>query len=51
MSDRNNTELVQGALTIAVCHRGKIGSVIVHSDQGSTYASGDYQKLMKERNL
>lgn len=51
MSDRNNTQLVQDALTMAIWRRGKIDSVIVHSDQGSTYASGDYQKLMKEHNL
>lgn len=25
--------------------------MIVHSDQGSTYASGDYQKLLKEHEL
>ena len=31
--------------------RGKPGSVIVHSDQGSTYASTDYQKLLKSHDL
>jgi transposase InsO family protein len=51
MSDRNNSQLVQDALTMAIWRRGKVDSVIVHSDQGSTYASGDYQKLMKENNL
>lgn len=51
MSDRNNSHLVQDALTMAIWRRGKVDSVIVHSDQGSTYASGDYQKLMKENNL
>lgn len=51
MSDRNNAHLVQDALTMAIWRRGKIDSVIVHSDQGSTYASGDYQRLMKEHNL
>jgi transposase InsO family protein len=51
MSDRNNSQLVQDALTMAVWRRGKVGSVIVHSDQGSTYASGDYQRLLEENNL
>jgi transposase InsO family protein len=51
MSDRNNSQLVQDALTMAIWRRGKVNSVIVHSDQGSTYASGDYQKLIKENNL
>lgn len=51
MNDRNNAQLVQDALTMAIWRRGKIESVIVHSDQGSTYASGDYQRLMKENNL
>jgi len=51
MGDKNNTLLVQDALTMAVWRRGKVDSVIVHSDQGSTYASGDYQRLLKENKL
>ncbi len=51
MGDRNNAKLVQDALTMAVWRRGKVKSVIVHSDQGSTYASSDYQKLLKENDL
>lgn len=51
MGDRNNSQLVQDALTMSVWRRGKVDSVIVHSDQGSTYASGDYQRLLKENNL
>ena len=51
MSDRNNTELVQAALTMSVWRRGEISGVIVHSDQGSTYASGDYRTQLKECNL
>ncbi len=45
MSARNNTELVQGALTMAIWRRGKVSDIIVHSDQGSTYASTLYQQL------
>ena len=51
MSNRNNTELVQEALTMAIWRRGKINDVIVHSDQGSTYASGGYQKQLSENKL
>lgn len=51
MSDKNNATLVQDALTMAIWRRGKVGSVIVHSDQGSTYASGSYQQLLKDHSL
>ena len=51
MGDNNNAQLVQDALTMAVWRRGKVDSVIVHSDQGSTYASGHYQRLLRENKL
>jgi transposase InsO family protein len=51
MGERNNARLVQDALTMAVWRRGKVKSVIVHSDQGSTYASADYQQLLKDNAL
>lgn len=51
MGERNNAQLVQDALTMAVWRRGKVESVIVHSDQGSTYASADYQRLLKDSSL
>jgi transposase InsO family protein len=51
MGNRNDARLVQDALTMAIWKRGKIGSVIVHSDQGSTYASADYQRLLKDNTL
>ena len=51
MSHRNNTELVQDALTMSIWRRGKVKDVIVHSDQGSTYASGDYQKQLEVNQL
>ena len=41
MSDRNNTKLVINALQMATARRHIETPVIVHSDQGSTYASGD----------
>jgi len=51
MSTKNNSELVQDALTMAVWRRGKINNVIVHSDRGSTYASGNYQQQLIDNKL
>lgn len=51
MGNRNNAELVQDALTMALWRRGKVKQVIVHSDQGSTYASGNYQQLLQSHDL
>lgn len=51
MSDSNNTRLVSDALTMALWRRSKPQGVIIHSDQGSTYSSSDYQRLMKDHGL
>lgn len=51
MGTRNNTELVKDALTMALWRRGKVKDVIVHSDQGSTYASGGYQQQLTDNHL
>jgi putative transposase len=51
MSDKNASRLVQDALTMAMWRRGKVKSVIVHSDQGSTYASSNYQALLGNSGL
>lgn len=51
MSERNNTQLVKDALTMAVWRRHDARHVIVHSDQGSTYASSDYQKELSNNQL
>lgn len=51
MSHRNNTELVQAALTMVLWRRGQARHVIVHSDQGSTYASSVYRQQLKENGL
>jgi putative transposase len=51
MSDRNDTKLVSDALIMAKSNRSNLSDVIVHSDQGSTYASGDYRQLLKENNM
>ena len=51
MGTKNNTELVQDALTMAIWRRGRVRDIIVHSDQGSTYASGDYQQQLINNHL
>jgi len=51
MSTKNDTCLVQDALTMAIWRRGEVKDIIVHSDQGSTYASGDYQKQLSDNHL
>lgn len=51
MSEKNNQELVSNALTMAVWRRGQVKDVIVHSDQGSTYASGRYQQLLQDHRM
>jgi putative transposase len=53
MSDRNDTKLVCDALMMAHWRQGKVKvkDVIVHSDQGSTYASNEYRRLLKEHNM
>lgn len=51
MSKRNNTQLVQDALTMALWRRGNVNDVIVHSDQGSTYASGAYKQQLSDNQL
>ena len=38
-------EIVQDALLMAIWRRRPTESVIIHSDQGSQYASGDWQKF------
>jgi len=51
MSKRNDAQLVQDALTMSIWRRGKVSNVIVHSDQGSTYASGVYQRQLADNQL
>ncbi|MEH6550713.1 MAG: IS3 family transposase [Pseudomonadales bacterium] len=51
MSNKNDAQLVQDALTMATWRRSKPQGVIVHSDQGATYASGAYQQLLRDNQL
>lgn len=51
MGNQNNTELVRHALTMAIARRDPVCGTIVHSDQGSTYASGAYQQHLRDHQL
>jgi len=50
MSNRNNTQLVSDALTMAFWKRKVSSKVIIHSDQGSTYNAFAYRNLINENN-
>jgi len=47
MAERMTRKLVVSALTMAVWRRRPEPGVVVHSDRGSPYASGDYQALLE----
>jgi putative transposase len=47
MAERMTRELVMSALTMAIWRRRPEPGVVVHSDRGSQYASGDYQALLE----
>jgi len=51
MSERMTAKLVCDALQMALWRRKRPSGVIVHSDRGSQYCSGDYQRLLLENGL
>ena len=51
MSEKNDTELVENALKMAAVHRRGIQGAVLHSDQGSQYASASYQEQVKNLGL
>ena len=51
MSERMTAQLVCDALKMALWRRHMPINVIVHSDRGSQYCSGAYQKLLDEHGL
>jgi transposase InsO family protein len=51
MSNRITDELTQSALKQAIGRRNPSEGLIHHSDRGSQYASGDYQKLLKHHGI
>lgn len=51
MSERMTAPLVCDALRMALWHRAMPRGVIVHTDRGSQYCSGDYQKMINSHGL
>jgi len=51
MSERMTAKLVCDALQMALWRRKRPRGVIVHSDRGSQYCSGDYQRLLRDNDL
>ena len=51
MSNRMKAELVTDSLNMAINRRRLKGPVVVHSDQGSQYASGSYQRILKAHGM
>jgi len=51
MHHRQDRHMVMRAVEMAVWHRQGSASVILHSDRGCQFTSGDYQKLLKQHGL
>ena len=51
MSPRMTAQLACDVLQMALWRRRRPESVIVHTDRGGQYCSGDYQALLKRHNL
>ncbi|MGP5147660.1 DDE-type integrase/transposase/recombinase, partial [Corynebacterium variabile] len=48
IADHMRTSLVVDALTAAAGQRGSLAGAIFHSDHGSVYTSGTYQKACRD---
>jgi transposase InsO family protein len=51
MSSRMKSELVSGAMQMAIQMRRPSAGLLVHSDQGSQYGSDEYQRLLKTHEM
>jgi transposase InsO family protein len=51
MSERLDTVLILKALGMALLHRSPPGNLLVHSDRGVQYASGDYRQALSQAGL
>lgn len=51
MQDHMRTDLVLGALTMAVGQRLSEPGLLAHSDRGSQYTSGDYQSALRSHGI
>jgi putative transposase len=45
------SQLVIDSLMTVICRRGKPGSLLHHSDQGSQYTSGQFQRLLVKEGI
>jgi putative transposase len=51
MSARMKSELVAGAMQMAIRSRQPSAGLLVHSDQGSQYGSDEYQRILKNNQM
>jgi transposase InsO family protein len=51
MGERNDTVLVLKALAMALLHRNPPAKLLLHSDRGVQYASGDYRQALSQAGL
>jgi transposase InsO family protein len=51
MGERNDTVLVLKALAMALLHRNPPAKLLLHSDRGVQYASGDYRRALGQAGL
>ena len=51
MSSTQNTNLILGALKVALNHRQNLSGLILHSDQGSQYKSHEYQQELEKNKI
>ena len=51
MSARMKSELVSGAMQMAIRSRKPQAGLLVHSDQGSQYGSDEYQRMLKKHQM
>lgn len=51
MQPRLDRSLVNNALQAALCQRHPQAGLLHHSDRGSQYASGDFQKMLSKRGI
>ena len=51
MHHRQDRHMVMRAVEMAVWQRQEQHNVVLHSDRGTQFTSGDYQKLLKRENL
>jgi len=51
LSDRLTTELVSGALTMAIAQRQPASGLLHHSDRGCQYASGSFRRLLAAHDI